>query len=104
MVVATPWKLEEGNDLRLWFETFEEVFDPDPEPDPEPDSVENVEDNKLMVVWFEGEELVAEGEFYLFNVSGQLMKQGVDRMNVGGLPAGVYVVRTAETAAKVIIR
>ena len=103
-VVATPWKLEEGNDLRLWFETFEEVFDPDPEPDPEPDSVENVEDNKPMVVWFEGEELVAEGEFYLFNVSGQLMKQGVDRMNVGGLPAGVYVVRTAETAAKVIIR
>ena len=44
------WKLEEGNDLRLWFETFEEVFDPDPEPDPEPDSVENVETVSLAMI------------------------------------------------------
>ena len=54
-------------------------------------------------VWFEGEELVTEGDMMLFNVKGQLMMHGVNRMNVVGLPAGVYMVRTANGVAKVIL-
>ena len=88
---TAPWVLEEGNDLRLWFEAFEEVV-----------AVDDVKDDAKVVAWLEGDELVAEGEMYLFNINGQLMSQAVDRMNVVGLPAGVYVVRTAEGVAKII--
>ena len=88
---TAPWVLEEGNDLRLWFEAFEEVV-----------AVDDVKDDAKVVAWLEGDELVAEGEMYLFNINGQLMSQAVDRMNVVGLPAGVYVVRTVEGVAKII--
>jgi hypothetical protein len=81
----------------LWFETFEE------EVEPEPDSVENVVDNSQIVVWFEGDELVATGDMMLFNVNGQLVMCGAERMNVASLPMGVYVVRTSTGAAKVIL-
>lgn len=96
--IDSPWVMEEANDIRLWFETFEEVVEP------EADNVENVVDNSQMVVWFEGDELVAEDEMYLFNTNGQLVMQGENRMNTVGLPAGVYVVRTAIGVAKVIVK
>ena len=95
--IASPWVMEEANDIRLWFETFEEVVEP------EPDSVENVVDNSQIVVWFEGGELVAEGEMYLFNANGQLIMRGENRMSVAGLPTGIYIVRTAKGVAKVAI-
>ena len=84
--------LDEDNDLRLWFETFEEEV-----------AIENVTEDAKISVWFEGDELVAEGDIMLFNVNGQLMMNAVDRMNVAGLPVGVYVVRTTNGVAKVIL-
>ena len=96
--VVSPWVMEEENDMRLWFETFVEIIEP------EPDNVENVVDNSQILVWFEGDELVAEGEMYLFNANGQLIMRGEDRMNVVGLPVGVYVVRTIDGIAKVIVK
>lgn len=96
--VVSPWVMEEENDMRLWFETFVEIIEP------EPDNVENVVDNSQILVWFEGDELVGEGEMYLFNVNGQLIMQGENRMSVVGLSNGVYVVRTAEGVAKVIVK
>ena len=84
--------------IRLWFETFEEVVEP------ETDNVENVVDNSQMVVWFEGDELVADGEMYLYTTAGQLIMRGENRMNVASLPVGVYVVRAAEGVVKVSIR
>ena len=96
--IDSPWVMEEANDMRLWFETFEEVVVPDP------DNVDNVVDNSQIVVWFEGDELVAEDEMYLFNTNGQLVMQGENRVNTVGLPAGVYVVRTAIGVAKVIVK
>lgn len=91
--IASPWMLEEIGDLRLWFEDFDEIV-----------AVEDVQENTRIVVWFEGDELVAEGEIYLFNLNGQLMSHTVNRMNVVGLPTGVYVAKTTEGVAKVIIR
>ena len=96
--IDSPWVMEEANDMRLWFETFEEVVVPDP------DNVDNVVDNSQIVVWFEGDELVGDGEMYLFNTNGQLVMQGENRVNVVGLPAGVYVVRTAVGVAKVVVK
>ena len=96
--IDSPWVMEEANDMRLWFETFEEVVEP------EADNVENVVDNSQMVVWFEGDDLVAEGDMYIFNINGQLVMRGENRMNVVGLPAGVYLVRTAVGVAKVFVR
>ena len=93
--ISSPWVVEEGNDIRLWFEVFEEVV---------PDNVENVLENSEIVVWFEGDELVAEGEMYLFSMAGQLIMRGENRMNVSNLPVGVYVVRAAEGVVKVSIR
>lgn len=90
--VASPWKLNKDNDLRLWFETFEEEV-----------AIENVTEDAKISVWFEGDELVAEGDIMLFNVNGQLMMNAVDRMNVAGLPIGVYVVKTATGMTKVIL-
>jgi hypothetical protein len=91
--VASPWVLGEGSNLHLWFEDEGKLV-----------GVENVADDTNLVVWFEGDELVAEGEIYLFNLNGQLMSHTVNRMNVVGLPTGVYVAKTTEGVAKVIIR
>ena len=96
--IDSPWVMEEANDMRLWFETFEEVVVPDP------DNVDNIVDNSQIVVWFEGDELVGDGEMYLFNTNGQLVMQGENRVNTVGLPASVYVVRTAIGVAKVIVK
>ena len=93
--VSSPWVAEDENDMRLWFEVFEEVV---------PDNVDNVVDNSKIVVKFEGDELVAEGEMYLFSTTGQLLLRAENRMNVVGLPAGIYVVRAAEGVVKVSIR
>ena len=90
--ISSPWVLDEDNELLLWFEVIDEDV-----------AIENVDEDVENVVWFEGEELVAEGDMMLFNVKGQLMMHGVNRMNVVGLPAGVYMVRTANGVAKVIL-
>ena len=37
-------------------------------------------------------------------VNGQLLMQGVNRMDVTELSAGVYVVKTASTTAKIVIK
>ena len=57
-----------------------------------------------MIVWFEGDELVADGEVYLFDVNGRLMLHGDNRINVVGLPVGVYLVRTHQASSKIVIR
>lgn len=93
--ISSPWVVEDENDMRLWFEVFEEVV---------PDYVDNVADNSKIVVKFEGDELVAEGEMYLFSTTGQLLMRVENRMNVAGLPAGIYVVKAAEGVVKVSIR
>lgn len=90
--ISSPWVLDEDNELLLWFEVIDEDV-----------AIENVDEDVENVVWFEGEELVTEGDMMLFNVKGQLMMHGVNRMNVVGLPAGVYMVRTANGVAKVIL-
>ena len=93
--ISSPWVFEEGNDMRLWFEIFEEII---------PDNVDNVVDDSKIVVCFEGDELVADGEMYLYTTAGQLIMRGENRMNVASLPVGVYVVRAAEGVVKVSIR
>ena len=90
--IASPWKYEKG-ELYLWFEKSVEET-----------AVDNIKEDLAVIVWFEGDELVAEGEMYLFDINGQLLSQGVDRMNVAGLPAGVYVVKTTTATVKVIVK
>jgi hypothetical protein len=68
------------------------------------DDTETALDNIETAVVFDGEVLVAEGDIYLFNVNGQLLMQGVNRMDVTELSAGVYVVKTASTTAKIVIK
>jgi hypothetical protein len=71
------------------------------------DDEENTEtalDVVESAVVFDGEVLMAEGDIYLFNVNGQLIMQGADRMDVTELSAGVYVVKTASTTAKIVIK
>ena len=93
--INSPWVLDEDDVLRLWFESFEGEGNPD--------SVENVVDNSQIVIWVEGDELVAEGDMMIFNVNGQLMMYGVDRVNIASLPMDVYLVRTENGIAKVIL-
>ncbi len=90
--VDSPWEYVDAN-LALWFE--KDIKGPNT-------ALDNVIDNN--VVKFEGDYLIAEGNIYLFNVNGQLMMYGVDKMNISGMPAGVYVVRCADTAVKVILK
>ena len=92
--IASPWELNEDNDLGLWFE----MLNGDVEV-----AIENVTEDTKISVWFEGDELVTKGDMMLFNVNGQLVMYGVDRMNVVGLPIGVYVVKTATGMTKVIL-
>ena len=66
--------------------------------------MDNVVDDSKIVVCFEGDELVADGEMYLYTTAGQLIMRGENRMNVASLPIGVYVVRAAEGVVKVSIR
>ena len=68
------------------------------------DDTETALDKIETAVVFDGEVLVAEGDIYLFNVNGQLLMQGVNRMDVTELSAGVYVVKTASTTAKIVIK
>ena len=89
--VDSPWEYVDAN-LALWFE--KEMTGPNT-------AVDNVVANEVM---FEGDYLIAEGNIYLFNVNGQLMMYGVDKMNISGMPAGVYVVRCADTAVKVLLK
>jgi hypothetical protein len=90
--VDSPWEYVDAN-LALWFE--KEIQGPNT-------ALDNVIDNN--VVTFEGDYLIAEGNIYLFNVNGQLKMYGVDKMNISGMPTGVYVVRCADTAVKVILK
>ena len=68
------------------------------------DDTETALDNIETAVVFDGEVLVAEGDIYLFNVNGQLLMQGVDCVSVDRLPAGVYVVKTATVATKIMLK
>ena len=90
--IASPWQYEEG-ELYLWFEKPVEET-----------AVDNVKEDLDVIVWFEGDELVADGEIYLFDVNGRLMLHGDNRINVVGLPAGVYVVRMHHASSKIVIR
>ena len=90
--ITSPWKLSKDNDLNLWFEILEEGV-----------AIENVTEDAEISVWFEGDELVTKGDMMLFNVNGQLVMYGVDRINVVGLPIGVYMVKTATGMTKVIL-
>ncbi len=61
-------------------------------------------DNVETTVIFDGKVLMAEGDIHLFNMNGQLIMQGVDRMNVAELSSGVYVVKTATAIVKVVVK
>jgi hypothetical protein len=68
------------------------------------DDTETALDVVESAVVFDGNVLISEGDIYLFNVNGQLIMQGADRMDVTELSAGVYVVKTASTTAKIVIK
>ncbi len=68
------------------------------------DDIETALDGVETAIVFDGEVLMAEGDIYLFNVNGQLIMQGANRMDVTGLSAGVYVVKSANTTAKVVVK
>ena len=68
------------------------------------DDTETALDVVESAVVFDGNVLMAEGDIYIFNVNGQLIMQGADRMDVTELSAGVYVVKTASTTAKIVIK
>ena len=59
----------------------------------------SVENTKLSDIYTLNRTIVAEGEFQIFTITGQ----NVTDMN-GNLANGVYVVRTANAAAKVVIK
>ena len=61
-------------------------------------------DNVETAIVFDGAELVASGDICVFGVNGQLMLQGVDCVSVDRLPAGVYVVKTATVATKIMLK
>ena len=103
--IDTPWVL--GENILLWYESeLDDMPEPEPEPEPEPDAVEIVElDNKLV---FDGEILSSEGVIRVYNISGVLMMNAENSLNISSLPAGVYVVTvTSEAdsfATKVLVR
>jgi hypothetical protein len=68
------------------------------------DDTETALDVVESAVVFDGNVLISEGDIYLFNVNGQLLMQGVNHMDVTELSAGVYVVKTASTTAKIVIK
>ncbi len=67
-------------------------------------NIGTVLDNAERGVVFDGKVLMAEGDIYVFNVNGQLMMQGVNRLDVVELPIGVYVVRTTNAIDKFVVK
>lgn len=67
-------------------------------------NIGTVLDNVERGVVFDGKVLMAEGDIYVFNVNGQLMMQGVNRLDVVELPIGVYVVRTTNAIDKFVVK
>lgn len=61
-------------------------------------------DNVETAIVFDGAELVASGDICVFGANGQLVLQGVDCVSVDRLPAGVYVVKTATVATKIMLK
>jgi hypothetical protein len=59
----------------------------------------SVENTKLADIYTLNRTIVAEGEFQIFTITGQ----NVTDMN-GNLANGVYVVRTVNATAKVVIK
>ena len=94
--VAAPWAFEAADDidLRLWFEDAVRLES----------DVDNVRGESETIVWFEGEDLVANGPMYIFNLNGILLARGENRMNLAEWPLGIYIVKTNAGVAKIALK
>ena len=65
----------------------------------DPTGVEDIaEDNAITL---RGNEVSANGTIHVFDTVGRVVATGSERMNIGDLPSGIYVVRTQAGALKV---
>ncbi len=65
--------------------------------------VENIisdSNNNISVI---GNEIIANGEIYLYNINGQLILKGYDKLNLKNVINGVYIAKTAHATKKIIL-
>ena len=64
------------------------------------DNIISDSNNDISII---GNEIIANGEIYLYNINGQLILKGSDKLNLENVINGVYIAKTTHATKKIIL-